>query len=135
MSGRVRIALNPPSLGTVDMDVLVRDNKVHIILQAESSDVKQILQSSMDSLKVSLRNQGLVADTIQVFAQEKSDGSGYYESGRNAAWFGEGNTDNQSRNERELDGGDTDLSPPVSSLPEEEPRHVVAGDGRLNVFA
>jgi len=134
MSGRVRIALNPPTLGTLDMDVMVRDNKVHIILQAENSDVKQILQSHMDTLKVSLRSQGLVADTIQVFAQEKSDGSGYYESGRDTAWFGEGNNDNRSRNERGWSGGDADFSAPVSSMPEEEPRHV-AGDGRLSVFA
>ncbi|MBN2397387.1 MAG: flagellar hook-length control protein FliK [Deltaproteobacteria bacterium] len=134
MSGRVRIALNPPTLGTLDMDVMVRDNKVHVILQAESSDVKQILQSHMDSLKVSLRSQGLVADTIQVFAPEKSDGSGYYESGRDTAWFGEGSNDNRSRNERGWDGGDADFSGPVSSMPEEEPRRV-AGDGRLSVFA
>ncbi len=134
MPGRVRIALNPPTLGTLDMDVMVRGNKVHVILQAESSDVKQILQSHMDNLKVSLRNQGLVADTIQVFAQEKSDGSGYYESSRDTAWFGEGNNDNRSRNERGWGGGDTDFSGSTSSMPEEEPRHV-ASEGRLSVFA
>jgi len=78
MSGRVRIALNPPNLGTLDMDVLVRgNNKVHVILQVENSDVKQMLQSHVESLKGSLRSQGLVADSIQVFAQEKADSDTY----------------------------------------------------------
>lgn len=131
MSGRVRIALNPPSLGTLDMDVLVRDNnKVHVILQAENNDVRQMLQSHMESLKGSLRSQGLIADTIQVFAQEKTDGN-TYGSGQNETLFGESN--NQGRNNRERgDGGN--FSDRVSSLPKEEtPR--VHDDGRISLFA
>ncbi len=130
MSGRVRIALNPPSLGTLDVDVLVRGNKVHVILQAENSDVKQMLQSNMESLKGSLRNQGLVADTIQVFAQEKSNGD-TYGSGWNEAFFGE--SSNKGRNDRDRGSGNV-VSSHVSSLPEEEtPR--VRSDGRISVFA
>ena len=132
MSGRVRIALNPPNLGTLDMDVLVRDNnKVHVILQAESNDVRQILQSHMESLKGSLRSQGLVADTIQVFAQEKSDG-GNYESGRNETFFGE-NSSNRGRNERD-EGGGRDFSGHASSVSEEKIQRV-RGDGRISLFA
>ncbi|MBA7572353.1 hypothetical protein ES708_14133 [subsurface metagenome] len=102
MSGRVRITINPPSLGTLDMHVLVRDNKVHVVLLAENNDVRQILQSNVESLKGSLRNQGLVADTIQVFAQEKSDG-GNYGSGRNETLFGE--SSNREGNEEDQRGG------------------------------
>lgn len=130
MSGRVRIALNPPNLGTLDMDVLVRDNKVHVILQAENNDVRQMLQSHMESLKGSLRSQGLIADTIQVFAQEKTDGNAYG-SGQNETLFGESN--NQGRNSRERGDGN-DFSDHVSSLPKEEPPRV-RDDGRISVFA
>jgi len=75
--GRVRIMLNPPRLGALDVDVLVRDNKVHVILQAENNDVRHILQSNIESLKSSLRGQGLIADNVNVAVQEKSDGGNY----------------------------------------------------------
>ncbi|MDI6687254.1 MAG: flagellar hook-length control protein FliK, partial [Desulfobacterales bacterium] len=91
--GRVRITLNPPHLGTLDVDVVVRDNKVHVMLQPENNDVRQILQSNVESLKSSLRNHGLVADTINVSIQEKSDGANYgadYRSGQNETLFREG---------------------------------------------
>lgn len=130
MSGRVRIALNPPNLGTLDMDVLVRDNKVHVVLQTENNDVKQMLQSNVESLKGSLRSQGLIADTIQVFAQEKSDG-GNYGSGRNEAFFGD--SSNRGRNERDREGG-SDFPNHVSPMPEEETRRI-RGDGHISVFA
>jgi hypothetical protein len=130
MPGRVRIVLNPPSLGTLDVDVLVRDNKVHVILQTENSDVRQMLQSHMESLKGSLRSQGLVADSIQVFAQEKSNGDTYGYA-RSETLFGEGG--NQGRNERGRGGGSV-LPNHASPLPAEEaPR--LRSDGGISVFA
>ncbi len=131
-SGRVRIVLNPPSLGTLDMDVLVRNNKVHVTLQAENTDIKQMLQSSMDNLRTALRSQGLTVDSIQVLAQERSDGEGFG-SGRNDLWSGEG-TNSGNGNEREWCGGEADLSDPASSLSEGKTRQV-AHNGALNVFA
>lgn len=131
-SGRVRIALNPPSLGTLDMDVLVRDNKVHVILQAENVDVKQVLQSNMDNLRTALRSQGLTVDSIQVLTQEKGDGEGLG-SGRNDFWSGEG-SNSSGGNRREWNGGDVDLSASVPPLQETETQQV-AHDGGLNVFA
>ena len=128
--GRVRIALNPPSLGTLDMDVMVRGTKVHVVLQTDNSEVKQILQSHVESLRGSLRSQGLVADSIQVFTQDKSDGGAYgYE--RNESFFGESG-------DRERNGDGRDESGTVSRyvLPSsgEEPRSA-RSDGRISVFA
>ncbi|MBU8911759.1 MAG: flagellar hook-length control protein FliK, partial [Desulfobacterales bacterium] len=91
--GRVRITLNPPRLGTLNVDVLVRNNKVQVMLQPENNDVRQILQSNVESLKSAFRNHGLVADTINVSVQEKADSANYganYRSGQNETLFKEG---------------------------------------------
>ena len=131
--GRVRITLNPPSLGTLDMDVLVRDNKVHVILQAENNDVRQILQSNVESLKSSLRNHGLVADTINVSVQEKSDGADYganYKSGQNETLFKEGGK--REGNEEDHGEGRDSLNHNLSSFEEENPG--IRSDGRISLF-
>ncbi len=128
--GRVRITLNPPRLGTLDVDVLVRDNKVHVILQTENNDVRQILQSNVESLKSSLRNHGLVADTINVSVQEKPDG-GNYGSGRNETLFREGR--NREGNEEDHGGEQDSLNHDPSSFKEENPS--VRSDGRVSLFA
>jgi len=132
--GRVRITLNPPRLGTLDVDVLVRDNKVHVILQAENNDVRQTLQSNVESLKSSLRNHGLVADTINVSVQEKSDGSNYgadYKPGQNETLFKEGG--NREGNEEDQGGWQDSVNHDPTLLEEENQR--VRSDGRISLFA
>ncbi len=133
-SGRVRITLNPPRLGTLDMNVLVRDNKVHVMLQVENNDVRQVLQSNLESLKSSLRNHGLVADSINVSVQEKSDGANHganYRSGQNETLFKEGG--NREWNEEDHEEGRDPLNNDPSSFEEENQR--VLGDGRVSLFA
>ena len=137
MSGRVRIALNPPSLGTLDMDVIVRNNKVHVMLQVENNDVRQILQSNVESLKSSLRSHGLVADTINVSVQDKSDGANHgadYRSGQNETLFKEGGK--REGNEEDQNVGQDSLNQDPSSL-EEENQGDRSGEhgGRVSLFA
>ncbi|MEA3486395.1 MAG: flagellar hook-length control protein FliK, partial [Thermodesulfobacteriota bacterium] len=127
--GRVRIMLNPPRLGALDVDVHVKDNKVHIILQAENNDVRHILQSNVESLKSSLRSHGLIADNVNVFVQEKTDGANYG-SGQNETLSRE--RSNRERNEE--DRTEKDSPDHVSPLPEEE-NPGVRIDGRVSLFA
>jgi hypothetical protein len=132
--GRVKITLNPPRLGTLDVDVLVRDNKVHVILQTENNDVRQILQSNVESLKSSLRNQGLVADTINVSVQEKPDSANYgpnHGPGQSETLFREGR--NREGNEEDHGGEQDSLNHDPSSFKEENPS--VRSDGRVSLFA
>ncbi|MDD5722889.1 MAG: flagellar hook-length control protein FliK [Syntrophales bacterium] len=119
-SGRIRMVLNPPHLGTVDMDVSIRNNKVFAVLHTDSNDVKHALQSNMEQLKVSFHNQGLTVDSISVFLHDKSDGA-------QCGFTGESP-------HREDSGGDE------GQLPEdrEEPFPVKGHpgiDGCVNVFA
>ena len=127
---RIRIELNPPHLGTVDMDVLVRNGKVQVILQTENYDVKHLLQSNTEQLKTSLQTQGLIADTISVSVQEKSDGN-HYEYGQNGTLYQEMSDRGSDRdNQEELHdsvGDDLFLQPEGESN--------ISPNGRISLFA
>jgi flagellar hook-length control protein FliK len=56
---RVRINLQPESLGKVDMDIVVRENSVRIFIVADRSEVVQALQGQQEQLKNALQSQGL----------------------------------------------------------------------------
>lgn len=71
--GRVRITLNPPSLGTLEMDVAVRNNKVEVIIVANNKDVQQTLNTNIDHLKSTLQNQGLTIDRCDVLMQSNHE--------------------------------------------------------------
>ena len=135
--GRMRLTLNPPRLGTLDVDVLVRNNKVQVMLHPENNDVRQILQSNVESLKSAFRNHGLVADTINVSVQEKSDGANYsanYRSGQNETLFKEGG--NWGGNQENHGSGQDSMIPDPISLKEENP--LIRNDdqgGRVSLFA
>jgi hypothetical protein len=129
--GRVKIALTPPHLGTLDMDVIVRKNKVLVILQTENNDVKHILQSNVETLKSALRSQGLIADNINVFVQERSDSAGHFGFGRNETLLKEHHNqkeDNEYPGERR-----NSLDYAHSSMDEETP-HVLV-NGHISLFA
>ena len=71
--GRVKITLSPPSLGTLEMDVTVRNNKVEVIIIADNKDVQQALNSHLDRLKGSLLNHGLTIDRCDVLMQNNRE--------------------------------------------------------------
>jgi len=128
-SGRIRITLNPPRLGVLDVNVLVRDNKVQVMLLPENSDVGQILQSNVESLKSSLRGQGLIADNVNVSVHEQSDTTDYG-SGRNETLFKEsGNREGNKENREDRH----DFSQCDSTSLEEENQRV-RGDESVNLF-
>ena len=71
--GRIKIALNPPDLGKLEMDVTVRNGKVEVILVADNKDVQQILNANIDRLKDNLQNQGLTIDRCDVSMQDNQE--------------------------------------------------------------
>jgi len=127
--GRIRIELSPPHLGKVDMDVLVRNSKVHVILQAENYDVKHLLQSNTEQLKTSLHTQGLTADTITVSVQERSDGN-HNEYGQSGTLYQEmSDRGNDSDDQKGLHNSVAD----TSSMPPEGESNT-SPDGRISLF-
>jgi flagellar hook-length control protein FliK len=71
--GRVKITLTPPSLGTIEMDVTVRNGKVGVVLVADNKDVQQSLNNHVEHLKNSLQSQGLTIERCDVLMQDKRD--------------------------------------------------------------
>jgi len=84
--GRVKMTLNPPNLGFLDMDIQVRNNKVEIVFFADTPEIQQSLQANADLLKVALNQQGLKIDAYNVFLQENSTSNSGFHSGEGALW-------------------------------------------------
>jgi flagellar hook-length control protein FliK len=85
-SGRVKMTLNPPQLGSLDMDIQVKNNKVEVLFIADTPEIQQSLQANADLLKAALNQQGLKVDGYNVLLQGNMDQSSGYYSGENALW-------------------------------------------------
>ena len=95
-SGRIVITLEPPNLGTLNMDVRVHNDVVRMILIADNNDVKQVLHTNLDQLKTALQGQGLNIDRFEVLVQERSfEGNPGFQPGGGALFEeGRGRRDN-----------------------------------------
>ncbi|MHB8830437.1 MAG: flagellar hook-length control protein FliK [Syntrophales bacterium] len=69
-SNRVRINLYPESLGSVDMDIVVRENRVHVFIIAERADVVQALQGQQEQLRNALQSKGLQVNILDFQIRE-----------------------------------------------------------------
>lgn len=72
-SGRMVLTLQPPELGTLDLDVAVRNNRVEMVLLADNQEVKQMLQSGMDDLRNSLQDKGYQIDRMEVLVKDRAE--------------------------------------------------------------
>jgi flagellar hook-length control protein FliK len=90
--GRVKITLTPPSLGTLEMDVAVRNDKVEVILIASSKDVQQTLNMNIDHLRGTLQNQGLTIDRCDVLMQTNHED--YHQNTSQQTFYREGSEQN-----------------------------------------
>jgi len=127
--GRVKIALHPPHLGTLHMDVVLNNDKVQVILQVENDKVRHILQLNVEQLKNSLNSNGLIVDNVNVLLQERS-GNNNYGFGQDGYLFKEGR--NQGKSER--DGDERDFLGHDSSKSGEKELGLRT-DGRISLFA
>jgi flagellar hook-length control protein FliK len=95
-SGRIVITLEPPNLGTLNMDVRVQHDTVRMLLIADNHEVKQVLHSNLDQLKTALQGQGLNVDRFDVLVQERNfDGNpGFHPGGGALFEEGRGRRDN-----------------------------------------
>lgn len=62
----VKIRLDPPSLGTLRMNVTTAGDSVRTVIIAENHTVKQIIENNLLQLKDSMQNQGLKVDSFTV---------------------------------------------------------------------
>lgn len=87
-AGKVQMTLQPPSLGTINMEVVVHNNRVDLVLTANHADVQQILQANADQLKNALSNQGFQIDQMSVLL--KRDNLGFNLGGHSLGQEGAG---------------------------------------------
>ena len=86
--GRIRIVLSPPNLGTVDLEIVVRNERVEVVMKADNSSVQQALQSRADDVRNALQRHDLKIESFQVLlqgqdaSQHKSHGGAQFEQRR-----------------------------------------------------
>ena len=80
---RVRLNLNPPQLGSLDVDLLVSRDRVKVVLTAETGEARNILQLNSDQLKSSLQVHGLNVDKFDVLLKEHDSQNFSQSSGQN----------------------------------------------------
>lgn len=124
-SGRVVLTLQPPRLGTLDLDVVVQDNRVKMVMLADNQEVKQLLQAGMDDLRNALQDKGFEIDRLEVLVQNRPD------EGGSDFWREAGFARGDSREEEERKPGQN--AGPAAQEPPVRPRR--AGDDGLSVFA
>ena len=62
----VRIALDPPSLGHVQVHLRLSDDSIQVRLAAESPEARQVLMSQIDDLKSALEQHGVKVQRMEV---------------------------------------------------------------------
>jgi flagellar hook-length control protein FliK len=102
--GRIRILLNPPNLGTVDLDIVVRGERVGVVMTAENATVQQALQSRGDDIRIALQRQDLKIEGFQVLLQD---------NGTSQQQTYSGEMYRQNRENRERFNANADVPPPA----------------------
>ncbi|MCX7817090.1 MAG: flagellar hook-length control protein FliK [Syntrophales bacterium] len=96
--GRMRISLQPETLGKVEMDLYVSEDRVKLLVVVENEIVKHLIKSGMEDLRSSLQQQGLQIASVDVILHpfsDQQDGSSFNGFGNwseSSAWRREGNT-------------------------------------------
>jgi flagellar hook-length control protein FliK len=124
-SGRVTMTLQPPRLGTLDLDVVVQDNRVKMVMLADNQEVKQMLQAGMDDLRNALQDKGFQIDRLEVLVQNRPDdaGSNFWQE----AGFGREDSAGREERKREKESVHAAQGSPA--------RPLRTGDSGISIFA
>ncbi|PKN77103.1 MAG: hypothetical protein CVU52_01950 [Deltaproteobacteria bacterium HGW-Deltaproteobacteria-10] len=131
--GRVKITLNPPSLGKLEMDVIVRNGKVEVVLVADNKDVQQTLNAHIDKLKGSLQTQGLTIERCDVFMQDKRDE--YQQNFSQQAFYQDGRS-GQGSNRTRQEISEEKVKAPIPSVITDRPVNISSSStDSISLFA
>ena len=96
----VQIRLDPPSLGTVRLNITTVGDSVRTMIIAENHAVKQTIENNFNQLRDAMSEQGLKVDSFSVTVGGESGSSN-----QNRKQFGEGNSLNPLSNEQVASSG------------------------------
>jgi flagellar hook-length control protein FliK len=96
----VQIRLDPPSLGTVRLNITTVGESVRTMVIAENHAVKQTIENNFNQLRDAMSEQGLKVDSFSVTVGGESGNSN-----QNGKQFGEGNSSNPLSSEQIASSG------------------------------
>jgi flagellar hook-length control protein FliK len=96
----VQIRLDPPSLGTVRLNITTVGDSVRTMIIAENHAVKQTIENNFNQLRDAMSEQGLKVDSFSVMVGGESGSSN-----QNGKKFGEGNSLNPLSNKQVSSSG------------------------------
>jgi flagellar hook-length control protein FliK len=96
----VQIRLDPPSLGTVRLNITTVGESVRTMVIAENHAVKQTIENNFNQLRDAMSEQGLKVDSFSVSVGGESENSK-----QNGKQFGDGNSSNPLSNEQIVASG------------------------------
>jgi len=122
----IKIRLDPPSLGTLRMNVTTTGDSVRTVIIAENHTVKQIIENNLLQLKDSMQSQGLKVDSFTVLV----GGNEGQADQQNTAHEGRSNFAGSLYNEQ-----NSASEPPVETLVTGQTRILNYDSKSLSVFA
>ncbi len=118
----VQIRLDPPSLGTVRLNITTVGDSVRTMVIAENHAVKQTIENNFNQLRDAMSEQGLKVDSFSVTVGGESGSSN-----QNGKQFGEGDSSNPLSNEQIASSGNEGEF--------EEPKFIFDGNQSISVLA
>jgi len=131
--GRVKITLTPPSLGSLEMDVSVQNNRVKVMLIAENKDVQKMLSGNLETLKTTLQTQGLTIERCDVMMQDSRDEYPQGFSGQQA--FGHEQTGREKNSRQETFEDKPYTQPTAVNVQRPVSRPLYSGSESISLFA
>ncbi|OPL15459.1 MAG: hypothetical protein AVO39_07905 [delta proteobacterium MLS_D] len=101
-SQRMRIQLQPPHLGSLDMEVIMHDKTVRVLLRVDSGEAGRFLQAGTEQLKGALQEQGFTVESFSVAQRDQEAGFSRYDGRGGAPFEGENGEENGRNGERSL---------------------------------
>ena len=72
---KAKISLHPPSLGKIQLDIITKGDQVKVTFFAETSQVKEIIESNLSQLRQNFLQQGLKVEHFNVFVDYHTSGN------------------------------------------------------------
>ena len=72
---KAKILLQPPDLGKINLHIVTKEDQVKVTFFAETTQVKEIIETNLSQLRQSFVQQGLRVDNFDVFVDYHSSGN------------------------------------------------------------
>ncbi len=87
---QVQIRLSPPELGTLRLDVSVRQGVLNMQVLAETAEAKHLIDSRLGQLRDALQQNGIIVDRVEVEARRPASNDSSQHNGDQASRQGTG---------------------------------------------